>query len=65
MVALSAVGAELESRLEQLKKELDALRADARAREVTWKEADGRLVRATYLPGCILFSVCLDEWIKH
>lgn len=59
MVALSAVGAELKGRLEQLEKELDALRADARAREVTWKATDWRLVRATFPLGIYYFQYVL------
>lgn len=46
MVALSAIGAELESRQEQLQKELDALKADARAQEATWQGLDRRNVGA-------------------
>ncbi|CAM9276618.1 unnamed protein product [Ascophyllum nodosum] len=42
MVALNAVGAELEDRLDQFQKELDALRADARAQEATWQGLDRR-----------------------
>ena len=46
MVALSAIGSELESRQEQLQKELDALKADARAQEATWQGLDRRNVGA-------------------
>eukprot|EP00904_Undaria_pinnatifida_P010440 jgi/Undpi1/6526/HiC_scaffold_20.g09005.m1 len=42
MLSLSAVGAELESRQGQLQKELDALKADARAQEASWQGLDRR-----------------------
>lgn len=45
MLELSAIGAELESRQEQLQKELDALKAEARAQEATWKGLERRNVR--------------------
>ncbi|CAN0349746.1 unnamed protein product, partial [Laminaria digitata] len=42
MMTLSAIGAELESRQGQLQKELDALKADARAQEASWQGLDRR-----------------------
>ena len=45
-MTLNAIGAELEGRQEQLQKELDALRADARAQEASWKGLDRRNVGA-------------------
>jgi len=45
MLELSAIGAELESRQEQLQRELDALKADARAQEATWTVLERRNVR--------------------
>lgn len=37
MMSLNAVGAVLEERVSQLQKELDALKAEARAQEASWK----------------------------
>lgn len=45
MLELGAIGAELEGRQEQLQRELDALKADARAQEATWKGLERRNVR--------------------
>lgn len=47
MLSLSATGAVLEGRVEQLQRELDALKADARAQEKTWTGTDRRNVRET------------------
>lgn len=45
MLELSAIGAELSSREDQLQKELDALKAEARAQEATWTGLERRNVR--------------------
>lgn len=45
MLELGAIGVELECRQEQLQRELDALKADARAQEATWKGLERRNVR--------------------
>lgn len=45
MLELSAIGKELSSRQEQLQKELDALKAEARAQEATWAGLERRNVR--------------------
>ena len=71
MVALNAVGAELEDRLDQFQKELDALRADARAQEATWQGLDRRHVgikmRGDEKPGPIfytIFNIFINESLK-
>lgn len=45
MLELRAIGEELEGRQEQLQRELDALKAEARAQEATWKTPERRKVR--------------------
>lgn len=45
MLELRSIGAELESRQEQLERELDALKADARAQEASWAAPDRRKAR--------------------
>lgn len=45
MLELSAIGAELSSREEQVQKELDALKAEARAQEATRSAVERRNVR--------------------
>lgn len=45
MLELSAIGAELSGREEQLQKELDALKAEARAQEATRTGLERRNVR--------------------
>ncbi|CAM9176810.1 unnamed protein product [Scytosiphon promiscuus] len=42
MLELRSIGAELESRQEQLQRELDALKAEARAQEASWAGPDRR-----------------------
>ncbi|CAN0508477.1 unnamed protein product, partial [Ectocarpus sp. 12 AP-2014] len=42
MLELRAIGEELEGRQEQLQRELDALKAEARAQEATWKTLERR-----------------------
>lgn len=44
MLELSAIGKELSGRQEQLQKELDALKAEARAQEATWTALERRNV---------------------
>lgn len=48
MLTLNSVGAELEKCQDQLQKELDALKADARAQEATWQGLDRRNVSPRY-----------------
>lgn len=45
MLLLSSAGAALSAQVDQLQKDVDALKADARAKEKTWTGLDRRNVR--------------------
>lgn len=60
MVSLNAAGVVLSARVDQLQKDLDALKADARAKEKTWTGVERRNV-SPHACVCVLLTMMRES----